>query len=67
MFKKNFLSETDQPGQMTLVWKHPKLVQIQVCSNHDPKGQGGTPMGVDPMGVDFFQKYIEQIFKNVLP
>ena len=37
-------------------------MQIQICENHDPRGQGGATIG----GSSFTQEYIEKIFKNLL-
>ena len=57
-----FFSKTIRPEKLKLKWKHPQVVQIQVCSNYGPRGQGGAPRG----GSCFTQEYIEKIFKNLL-
>lgn len=44
VFFKTFFLKTIWPERLKLVWKHPQVVEIQVCSNHDPHeiGIGGS-------------------------
>ena len=59
---KIFFSRTTEPGKMKLMGEHHQVVQIQLCSNHDPRGQGGATMADQ----SFTQKYIGKFFKNLL-
>ena len=59
---KIFFSRTTGPIKLKLMWKHPGVVQILNCSNHDPRGKGGATMG----NQSFIQKYIGKIFENLL-
>ena len=44
------------------MWKLPDIVEIQVCSNHDPRGYDGATIGDQSFTYD----YIGKIFKNLL-
>ena len=59
---KIFFSRTTGPGKLKFIWKLPDLVEIQVCSHHDPRGYYGAPMGDQTFTYD----YIGKIFKNLL-
>ena len=37
---KNLL-ENHWPGKLKFIWKLPDIVEIQVCTNHDPRGMMG--------------------------
>jgi hypothetical protein len=43
-------------------WKLTDIVQIQVCSNHGPRGSGGATIGE----TIFAYVYIGKMFKNLL-
>ena len=59
---KNLLSRTTGPGKLRFIWKLPDIEEIQVCSNHDPRGYDGATIGDQSFTYD----YIGKIFKNLL-
>ena len=59
---KIFFSRTTGPGKLKFIWKLPDIVEIQVCSNHDPQRYDGAPIGDQSFTYD----YIGKIFKNLL-
>ena len=59
---KIFFSRTTGPGKLKFIWKLPDIVEIQVCSNHDPRGYDGATIGDQSFTYD----YIGKIFKNLL-
>nr|XP_034335683.1 multiple epidermal growth factor-like domains protein 6 isoform X2 [Crassostrea gigas] len=44
--------ETNPPGKLKLVWKHPQIVKIQSCENMTPRGRLGHNGGI------FLHRYI---------
>ena len=48
--------------ELKFIWKLPDIEEIQVCSNHDPRGYDGAPIGDQSFTYD----YIGKIFKNLL-
>jgi hypothetical protein len=40
-----FFSRTTKPQKLRFTQKLPDIVQIQVCTNHGPRGSGGATMG----------------------
>ena len=46
---------------VNILWKLPDIEEIQVCSNHDPQGCDGAPIGDQ----SFACRYIEKFFKNL--
>lgn len=36
--EKSSFQKPNRPEKLSLVWKHPQVVNIQVCSNHDSLG-----------------------------
>ena len=61
-YLKIFFSRTTGPGKLRFIWKLPDIVEIQVCSNHDPRGYDGATIGDQSFTYD----YIGKIFKNLL-
>ena len=59
---KIFFSRTTGPGKLKFIWKLPDIEEIQVCSNHDPRGYDGATIGDQSFTYD----YIGKIFKNLL-
>jgi hypothetical protein len=59
---KIFFSRTTGPGKFKFTWKLADIVQIQVCSNHGPRGSGGATIGE----TIFTCVYIGKMFKNLL-
>ena len=59
---KIFFSKTTRPGKLNFEWKHRQVVQIQVCLNHGPRGQGGATIG----GSGFTQEYIQRKSLKIL-
>lgn len=43
-FSKIFVSKIILPEQLKLLRKHPQIVRILVCSNHDLQGQGWSQL-----------------------
>lgn len=61
---KNFFSKTVWLEKLELVWRHPQIVMIQICSNHDLQGKGVAAMGA---GSNFYIRiYREKYFKVFL-
>lgn len=50
-----FIKQIIWPEKLSLVWKQPQVVKIQVGSNREPMGYTGT-----------IHKYIEKIFDSLL-
>ena len=59
---KIFFSRTTGPGKLRFMWKLPDIVEIQVCSNHDPWWYDGATIGDQSLTYDYNGK----IFKNLL-
>ena len=60
---KIFFSRTTGPGKLKFIWKLPDIMEIQVCSNHDPRVSDGATVGDQSFTYD----YIGKIFlKNLL-
>ena len=60
---KIFFSRTTKPGKFKFTWKLADIVQIQVCSNHGPRGSGGATIGE----TNFTRVYVqENVLKNYL-
>ena len=49
---KIFFSRTDGPEKLKFIWKLPDIVEIQVCSNHDPWGYDEAPVGDQNFNAD---------------
>jgi hypothetical protein len=62
LYRKNILKSTTKPGKFKFTWQFADIVQIQVCSNHGPRGSGGATIGE----TIFTCVYIGKIFKNLL-
>ena len=50
---KIFFSRTTGPGKLKFIWKLPDIVEIQVCSNHDPRGYDGATIGDQSFTYDY--------------
>ena len=44
-YLKIFFSRTTGPGKLKFIWKLSDIEEIQVCSNHDPRGYDGATIG----------------------
>ena len=53
---KIFFSRTTGPGKLKFIWKLPDIVEIQVCSNHDPRGYDGATIGDQSFTYDYIGK-----------
>jgi hypothetical protein len=59
---KIFFSRITKPERFKLTWQFADIVQMQVCSNHGPRGLGGATIGK----TIFTCVYIGKMFKNLL-
>ena len=53
---KNLLLKNHWASKAGIYMKLPYIVEIQVCSNHDPQGYDGVPIGDQSFAYDYIGK-----------
>ena len=51
-------SRTTGPGKLKFIWELPDIVEMQVCSNHDPQGYVGATIGDQSFTFEYILKIV---------